>query len=193
MDDRQLTGVLAHELSHVANRDTLVGTIAATIAAAISWLAQMAQLQMLFGGDDEGGSPIGVLAAAVLAPIAALVIQLAVSRNREYLADSSGARLTGDPEGLAQALEKLGAASRDAGLLARIRTGRGRRSAGDDRRTGAPAPALDPAFASLYIASPFGGAEVASLFSTHPPIETRVARLHALRGTPAAARSSAVR
>ena len=114
MDDRQLTGVLAHELSHVKNRDTLVGTIAATIGGAVSFLAHMAQFQLFFGGgrDDEGGSPVGALAAMILAPIAALIVQLAVSRNREYLADASGAALTGDPESLAQALEKLDLAAR---------------------------------------------------------------------------------
>jgi heat shock protein HtpX len=111
MDDRQLTGVLAHELSHVKNRDTLVGTIAATIGGAISFIAQMAQFQMIFGGgsddDNGGGGMLGALVAIILAPIAALIIQLAVSRSREYGADGSGAQLTGDPEGLAQAVERL--------------------------------------------------------------------------------------
>ena len=121
MDERELRGVLAHELSHVKNRDTLVGTIAATIGGAISFIAQMAQFQMFFGGgqsDEEGGGGniLGILAAIILAPIAALVIQLAVSRGREYLADSSGAALTGDPEGLARALERLEAANQRAGL-----------------------------------------------------------------------------
>ncbi len=107
MDERQLAGVLAHELSHVKNRDTLVGTIAATIGGAISFLAQMAQFQMIFGGrDDDGGGGLGALVAIILAPIAALIIQLAVSRGREYGADASGAALTGDPEALAQALER---------------------------------------------------------------------------------------
>lgn len=172
MDERQLTGVLAHELSHVKNRDTLVGTIAATIGGAISFLAQMLQFQMIFGGGDDdngGGGFLGALAAIILAPMAALVIQLAVSRGREYLADTSGAALTGDPEGLAQALERLELASRQHGLLGRF----GRRGA----PSRAPQPALNPGYAHLYIANPLAGRQVASLFSTHPPIAERVARL----------------
>ncbi len=175
MDERQLRGVLAHELSHVKNRDTLVGTIAATIGGAVGFLAQMAQFQMLFGGrdDENGGNPLGALAMIILAPLAALIIQMAVSRNREYMADTSGASLTGDPESLAQALEKLNAASQP-GLLGRIR---GRRQT----RQGEPEPALNPAFAHLYIVNPLAGADIASLFSTHPPIQQRVARLRAMR------------
>ena len=177
MDDRQLTGVLAHELSHVKNRDTLVGTIAATIGGAISFLAQMAQFQLIFGGgrDDEngGGGGFGALIAIILAPIAALIIQLAVSRGREYGADGSGAALTGDPEGLAQALERLDAANREMGglrgRLARQMPGRG--------RAPSPAPAANPAFAHLYIVNPLSGRQVAGLFSTHPPVESRVERL----------------
>jgi heat shock protein HtpX len=177
MDERQLRGVLAHELSHVKNRDTLVGTIAATIGGAISFLAQMAQFQMLFGGgdDDNGGNPIGALAAIILAPIAALIIQLAVSRGREYGADTTGAQLTHDPEGLAQALEQLEAANRQRGLLARLARRGGRGAAAP-----APAPAANPAFAHLFIVNPLAGAPVASLFSTHPPIPVRIARLQAL-------------
>ena len=116
------------------------------------------------------------LAAMILAPIAALIIQLAVSRGREYGADTSGAALTGDPEGLAQALEQLDAASRRTGLIGMIqrRTGRG-------RAEGAPAPAANPAFAHLYIVNPLAGRSVSSLFSTHPPIEERVARLRSMR------------
>jgi heat shock protein HtpX len=187
MDDRQLTGVLAHELSHVKNRDTLVGTIAATIGGAISFIAQMAQFQMLFGGgrsDNNGGGglgAIGAIAAIILAPLAALVIQLAVSRSREYGADGSGAALTGDPEGLAQALERLEAANKQSGLMARVAQRMPSRGGG---RAPAPAPAANPAFASLYIVNPLSGRELAGLFSTHPPIEDRVARLRrmALRG-----------
>ena len=170
MNERQLTGVLAHELSHVKNRDTLVGTIAATIGGAISFMAQMLQFQMIFGGNDDengGGNIVGALAAVILAPIAAMIIQLAVSRGREYLADSSGAQLTGDPEGLAQALEQLEAASRRPSLLGRMR-GRG---------APAPQPAGNPAFAHLYIVSPLSGRDVGNLFSTHPPLEARVERL----------------
>src|SRR5215218_1380240 len=139
MDERQLIGVLAHELSHVKNRDTLVGTIAATIGGAISFLAQMAQFQMIFGGrdDENGGGGFGALIAIILAPIAALIIQLAVSRGREYGADRSGAALTGDPEGLALALLNLDAASRrQAGLLGRL----GGRLPGRGRPAPAPAP-----------------------------------------------------
>ena len=122
MNERQLIGVLAHELSHVKNRDTLVGTIAATIGGAVSFLAQMGQFQLIFGGgDDDGGNPALALVAVILAPIAAMIIQLAVSRSREYLADSTGAQLTGDPEGLAQALETLHAHQERNGLMARLR------------------------------------------------------------------------
>ena len=173
MDERQLIGVLAHELSHVRNRDTLVGTIAATIAGAISFIAQMGQFQLLFGGgDEENGNPVMALAAIILAPIAAMVIQLAVSRSREYLADTTGASLTGDPEGLAQALEQLHLQQQRGGLLARL----GRRGAT------APQPQGNPAFSHLWIVSPLSGSQVGNLFSTHPPLQERVARLRALRG-----------
>lgn len=186
MDDRQLTGVLAHELSHVKNRDTLVGTIAATVGGAISFMAQMAQFQMLFGGgrsNGNGGGGFGALIAIILAPIAALIIQLAVSRSREYGADASGAALTADPEGLAQALERLEAANKQLGFRGRL----GQRMPGGNRGGSpapAPAPAANPAFASLYIVNPLSGRQVAGLFSTHPPIQDRVARLRqmSLRG-----------
>jgi len=184
MDDRQLTGVLAHELSHVKNRDTLVGTIAATVGGAISFIAQMAQFELIFGGrDSRGGGGFGALIAIILAPIAALIIQLAVSRSREYGADASGAALTADPEGLAQALERLETANKQLGIRGRLGqrmpSPYGRRSPAP-----APAPAANPAFASLYIVNPLSGRQVAGLFSTHPPIEDRVARLRrmALRG-----------
>ena len=175
MDDRQLTGVLAHELSHVKNRDTLVGTIAATIGGAISFIAQMAQFQMIFGGrDDRQGGGIGAIVAIILAPIAALIIQLAVSRGREYQADASGAALTRDPEGLAEALERLEGANKQPGILARL----GRRGYGPSQApTPAPAPALNPAFAHLYIVNPLSGRSLGGLFSTHPPIEERIRRL----------------
>jgi heat shock protein HtpX len=178
MDDRELTGVLAHELSHVRNRDTLVGTIAATIGGAISFIAQMAQFQMIFGGrDDRQGGGIGALVAIILAPIAALIIQLAVSRGREYQADGSGAALTCDPEGLAEALEKLEGATQHSGILARL----GRRGSGQSQSPApAPAPALNPAFAHLYIVNPLSGREVAGLFSTHPPIQERIQRLRSM-------------
>ena len=173
MDERQLIGVLAHELSHVKNRDTLIGTIAATIGGTISFLAQMGQFQLIFGGgDDDNGNPILVLLGVILAPIAAMVIQLAVSRGREYLADSTGASLTGDPEGLAQALETLQAAQQQ-GLLARMRGGLPRRRQ--------PAPQGNPAFSHLWIVNPLSGGDVARLFSTHPPLDERIARLRAMR------------
>jgi heat shock protein HtpX len=158
-------------MSHIKNRDTLVGTVAATIGGAVSFLAQMAQFQLIFGGrDNEGGNPLGALAAIILAPIAALIVQLAVSRNREYLADTSSAELTGDPESLAQALEKLDLAARQQpGMFGRF------------RRQPAPQPALNPAFAHLYIVNPLRGSSVGSLFSTHPPIAQRVARLRSMR------------
>jgi heat shock protein HtpX len=173
MDERQLIGVLAHELSHVKNRDTLIGTIAATIGGTISFLAQMGQFQLIFGGgDDDNGNPILVLLGVILAPIAAMVIQLAVSRGREYLADSTGASLTGDPEGLAQALETLQAAQQQ-GLLARMRGGLPRRRQ--------QAPQGNPAFSHLWIVNPLSGGDVARLFSTHPPLDERIARLRAMR------------
>lgn len=176
MDERQLTGVLAHELSHVKNRDTLVGTVAATIGGAISALAQMGQFALIFGGrdDEEGGSPLGALLAIILAPIAALVIQLAVSRGREYLADRTGAALTSDPNGLASALERLESESaRIAGERRGVLSGWG-------RRRPEPAPALNPAFAHLYFANPLSGAELGNLFATHPPIRERVRRLRSM-------------
>jgi heat shock protein HtpX len=178
MDDRQLAGVLAHELSHVKNRDTLVGTIAATIGGAISFIAQMAQFQMIFGGrDDRQGGGIGAIVAIILAPIAALIIQLAVSRGREYQADASGAALTRDPEGLAEALERLEGATKQSGILARL----GRRGYGPSQAPSpAPAPALNPAFAHLYIVNPLSGRDLGGLFSTHPPIEERVQRLRSM-------------
>lgn len=172
MDTRQLAGVLAHELSHVKNRDTLVGTIAATIGGAISFLAQMGQFQLLFGGgDEENQNPLFALGAIILAPLAAMVIQLAVSRSREYLADTSGAALTGDPEGLAQALEQLGA-SQQRGILGRF----GRRPEPQTR----PQAQENPAFSHLWIVSPLAGSSVARLFATHPPLEDRVRRLRTM-------------
>jgi heat shock protein HtpX len=174
MDDRQLTGVLAHELSHVRNRDTLIGTIAATIGGAVSFLAQMGQFELLFGGrDSRNGSGFGALIAIILAPIAALIVQLAVSRNREYQADRSGALLTRDPEGLAQALERLGAATQRNRFPFAWSGRRGMRAP-------APQPALNPAFAHLYIVNPLSGSDVASLFATHPPLADRIARLRRL-------------
>jgi heat shock protein HtpX len=163
MTEDELRGVLAHELSHVKNRDTLIMTIAATIAGAITYLAQMAQWAAIFGGrrsDDEGGgggSAIGALLMAILAPIAAMLIQMAISRSREYEADASGARLAGRASGLEHALQKLDMASRQVPMEA------------------------TPATAHLFIVNPLTSGGLASLFSTHPPIEERIARLRAMR------------
>lgn len=153
----ELEGVMAHELSHVANRDILISTIAATIAGAISMLANMAQWGAIFGhrsDDEEGGGVIGTLALAILAPIAAMLIQLAVSRSREYMADEGGARLCGHPRSLANALRKLDQASH---LL--------------------PMQEARPATAHMFIVTPLTAGGIAKLFSTHPPMEERIARL----------------
>lgn len=158
LDKRELEGVLAHELSHVKNRDILISTIAATLAGAIMMIAHWLRFAAFFGGtqrdDDEGGGGLGLLAIAVLAPIAAVVIQLAISRSREYLADSTGAQLAGTPFGLANALEKLNAYSRRA-----------------------PMPDAHPSTAHMFIVHPFSGGGLMSLFSTHPPIEKRIQKL----------------
>lgn len=160
----ELAGVLAHELGHVRNRDILVSSIAATLAGAISVLANMAQWAMLFGGfgrsneDDEGaGGLVGGLATIILAPIMALIIQAAVSRAREYGADEIGATIHGNPDALARALEKLERAS-----------------------TARPMP-VNPAAAHLFIVNPLRGVTIGSLFRTHPPIQERVRRLRSMR------------
>jgi len=161
LDDEELEGVLAHELSHVKNRDVLISTIAATLAGAITYLAHMAQWAAMFGGsrrdDDEGGSPFAAILMAVLAPIAAMLVQLAVSRSREYQADATGARVAGKPWGLAKALEKLQIAQQVAPMEA------------------------NPATAHLFIVNPLSGRAFMNLFSTHPPIEDRIARLRSMR------------
>jgi heat shock protein HtpX len=160
VDERELRGVLSHELSHVTNHDILIGSIAAGIAMSITFLARFA---FFFGGSEERNNPLGPFAfliAWILAPIAAALIQLAVTRSREYQADESGAYLSHDPEALASALKKLEIASK------RI-----------------PAPAtVGPAEAHLFIVNPLAGRRVqfANLFSTHPPTEQRIARLEAL-------------
>ena len=155
LDRRELEGVLAHELSHVRNRDILISSVAATIGAVITWIARLAFFVPLGGNDDEGGNPIAGLLMLILAPIAALLIQLAISRSREFGADSSGARLTADPLALASALRKIEAYSR-----------------------GTPPATTNPSTAHLFISNPFkGGAGVAGLFSTHPSTAQRIERL----------------
>ncbi|GAB6094096.1 zinc metalloprotease HtpX [Desulfatiferula olefinivorans] len=166
MNTDEIKGVLAHELGHIKNRDILIGTIAATMAGAVMMLANMAKWSAVFGGfrgnDDEGGggNMIAVIVTAVIAPIAAMVIQMAVSRSREYLADATAARITGNPEGLAGALEKLGAYSGRIPMQAEAAT------------------------AHMFITNPLSGRSLAGLFSTHPPIEERVARLRNTRPRP---------
>jgi heat shock protein HtpX len=155
LDRRELEGVLAHELSHVQNRDILISSVAATIGAVITWIAHLAFFIPIGGSDDDGGNPIAALLTVILAPIAALLIRTAISRSREFGADSSGARLTDDPRALASALRKIEAYSR-----------------------GTPPATTNPSTAHLFISNPFrGGAGVASLFSTHPSTAERVERL----------------
>ncbi len=161
LNREELEGVLAHELSHVKNRDTLIMTIAATLAGAITYLSHMAQFAAIFGGsrrdsDERGGGVFGALALAILAPIAAMLVQLAISRAREFHADATGARLAGKPFGLASALEKLDQAAKALPMDA------------------------TPATAHLFIVNPLSGSMLRSLFSTHPSTEERVARLRAM-------------
>jgi len=162
MGEAELKGVIAHELTHVINRDTLLATIAATLAGAIMFLGyQMRWLGLFAGGrdDDHRGGALGMIMMAILAPLAAAVIQMAISRSREYKADAGAALLTHNPEGLATALEKLTAFSKRLPLQATQQT------------------------AHLFIVSPLSGRRLLSLFSTHPPIEERVARLREMRVT----------
>jgi heat shock protein HtpX len=154
MSRDELEGVLAHELSHVLNRDTLTSTIAATLAGAISHLAHMAYFMPARHDDDGGRGPMAGLLTLFLAPFAAMLIQMAVSRSREYEADASGARLVGYPDGLASALRTL-----------------------QEAKDAIPLQAADPATAHLFIVNPLSGSAFASLFSTHPPLEDRIARL----------------
>jgi heat shock protein HtpX len=154
LDRRELEGVLAHELSHVQNRDILISSVAATIGAVITWIAQLAFF-LPMGDDDEGGNPLAGLLMLILAPIAALLIQMAISRSREFGADSTGAGITHDPLALASALRKIEAYSR-----------------------GTPPATTNPSTAHLFISNPFrGGPGVANLFSTHPSTAERVERL----------------
>lgn len=165
----ELEGVVAHELAHIKNRDMLTSTIAATLAGAISSLGQMFMFAGMFGGhrrdDDEGGvNPLGALVLMILAPLAAALIQMAISRSREYAADADGARISGKPLSLASALQRL------------------------ERGVHAYPMHANPATAHMFIVSPLLGGGLAALFSTHPTTEDRVARLHALAGQPGAAR-----
>ena len=158
----ELEGVIAHELSHIKNKDMLISSIAATIAGAISMLATMAQWAAIFGGgrssdDDNGGGIIGLIAMAIFAPLAAAVIQMSISRSREYLADAGGANITKNPYGLASALEKLTQASQIIPMDAR------------------------PSTAHLFIVNPLSGKAFMNLFSTHPPLEERIARLRSMK------------
>ena len=159
LDDEELEGVLAHELGHVRNRDILISSIAATLAGAITILARMAYWGALFGGlggrdrEDRGGGGLSALFMLILAPIAAMLIQLAVSRSREYAADATGAHFTGNPYALARALQKLDEYSKRIPMVA------------------------SPSSAHLFIVQPLLGMNFASLFSTHPPIRKRIERL----------------
>ena len=158
----ELSGVIGHELAHVKNRDILIGTIAATIAGAISMLANMAQWSMIFGGgrsdEEEGnGGLLGGLVMIIVAPIAAMLIQMAVSRSREYIADADGARIAGNPRYLSNALRRLHTGTQQLPMAA------------------------NPATAHIFIVNPLTGGGLMSLFSTHPPMEERIARLENLR------------
>lgn len=162
MDYDQLEGVVAHELGHVKNRDTLISAIAATLAGVIMMLAYMARWAAIFGGvggrdDDEGGGILGLLVMSILAPLAAVVIQMAISRTREFLADATAGRLTKKPYALASALEQLQVAAQRMPLNA------------------------NPATSHLFIVNPLSGRSLLRFFSTHPPVEERVKRLRALQ------------
>jgi len=157
----ELEGVLAHEISHVRNRDILISSVAATLAGAIMMLANMARWGAMFGGlsrdeREEGGGLIGLLVMSIVAPLAAMVIQLAISRSREYQADASGAQLLHSGESLAKALEKLESASQRLPMDA------------------------SPQTAHLFIVNPLSGRSLANLFSTHPPLDERIRRLRAM-------------
>lgn len=158
----ELTGVIGHELSHISNRDILISTIAATIAGAVSYLSQMAYWASLMGGrrsDEREGNPIALIVMMIVAPIAAMIIQMAISRSREYAADEGGAKLTGNPLWLAGALRKLDYYNRKI-----------------------PLEGLNQATSHLFIVAPLSGGSLLKLFSTHPPIEERIKRLEAMIG-----------
>jgi heat shock protein HtpX len=155
LSQEELEGVVGHELSHIKHRDILISSVAATIAGAISYLAYMAKWALIFGGrnDDEDGNPIVAIVMMIVAPIAAMLIQMAISRSREYAADSGGAKIAGNPGYLASALKKLHMSSQRIPLEAQ------------------------PATAHMFIVNPLSGGGIAKLFSTHPPMEERIARL----------------
>ncbi|HUI09814.1 MAG TPA: zinc metalloprotease HtpX [Bacteroidota bacterium] len=165
----QLRGVLSHEFAHVKHRDILIGTVAATMAGAISMIASMAQWALIFGGaggnsnDRKGGSPLGGLLMIVVAPIAAMLVQMAISRSREFEADAGGAEISGNPLALANALRTLDTASHEIPMEA------------------------SPATAHMFIVNPLTGGGLANLFSTHPPMEERIARLEGMTYGPGAA------
>ncbi len=165
LDKRELAGVLGHELTHVKNRDILISSIAATLAGAISYLAQMAQWAAIFGGAsrdrEEGGSNLfGLLFMIIVAPIAAMLIQMAVSRSREYMADAGGAKISGDPLALASALRKLHMGAQNIPMQV--------------------SDATANSTAHMFIVNPLTGGGLANLFSTHPAMEERIARLEAM-------------
>ena len=157
LDRYELEGVIAHELAHIKNRDILIGSIAAVMAGAISYLATMAQWSMLFGGgrsdDQEGSNPLVMLVTMLVAPLAASLIQMAISRSREYIADATGAAICGRPQSLASALNKLANYNAQRPMN------------------------VNPASAQMYIVNPLSGGSIAGLFSTHPPMEERIRRL----------------
>ena len=160
LSEEELRGVMAHEISHIKSRDILVVTIAATIAGVISYLAHMAQFAALFGGgrsNDEGQNPLGLLILAILTPIIAMLLQMAISRSREYLADASGAAVIKNPQALASALKKLETGVRHN-----------------------PMHMGSPATASLFIVNPFSGGLMMELLSTHPPMQKRIEKLNQL-------------
>ena len=160
LNDQELEGVIAHELAHVKHRDILISSVAATVAAAIMMVARMAQFAALFGGggrDREGSNPIAMLATIIFAPMAAMLVQAAISRSREFLADAGGARIAGTPHGLMSALRKLEMGSKQIPLDA------------------------NPATAHMFIVKPFSAGGLLSMFSTHPPTEQRIQALMNLR------------
>jgi heat shock protein HtpX len=160
LNDSELKGVIGHEIAHVLNKDMLIGTIAATMAAAIGIIASMARWSLIFGGqsrgNDRNGNPIALIVAMIVAPIAAMLIQMAISRSREFKADAEGGRITNQYLGLASALDKIHKAPAKMNL--------------DNR----------PEMAHLFIANPLSGKNFTALFSTHPPVEKRIEKLHSL-------------